>query len=465
MVSRRRALQALGSATGLALAGCLSDDGPTDTSTEPGTTAGSGGTRQPSGTPTVADTDRTADDRTDDRPDTPQRTARNVTPAGWSPDWRYQLADPSGENAYLYSIFAGGSDLYALLGNSADPAFVEAIDSAAGEQRWTRSFDARPTGLTATDRAAYLAVGDDNDPEEGWTQVHALDLTDGATDWTFRRDGQALSVVAETDSLALVFGEEIRRRGTHEATPTDHDARESWVHVLDRTSGDHRFAITDEEIHDVQVVGDTIYVAAGRKLVAISVEGSERWRVRADYPGYVIRPADDVVYFLTRIEHREMVVHGVTRDGQRRFRRRLAIQRRATTDGQRLYVGGDAIVALDPDGSEAWRHDRHGTRPLLGPAGETVYYRTGRRANAATAFDAADGTSRWTYTPPTENAWPAFAVGDSVVVDTVGDGVYAVAASDGRPRKHYAGEVDGDPVRVDDTLFVAGDEQVAALSL
>lgn len=142
-------------------------------------------------------------------------------------------------------------------------------------------------------------------------------------------------------------------------------------------------------------------------------------------------------------------------------------------DGDRLYAGGDAVAALDPDGSVAWRVDANGKWLLLGPDGETLYTRAGRTSDAVDAYAASGrqgGSKRWRFDPPSQNAWPEAATREAAVVSAITGSsadepsrtVYAVR--DGRATKALGRDLVFTAVTADGAVYLGdGTSQAVAL--
>ena len=140
-------------------------------------------------------------------------------------------------------------------------------------------------------------------------------------------------------------------------------------------------------------------------------------------------------------------------------------------DGDRLYAGGEHVLALEPDGSVAWRDRSYGQWLLLSPGAGTLYTRAGRGQDRVRAYRAADGERRWTLRPPglsSNDAWPVAATPEVAIVEgiTAGHGddpfttLYAVR--EGEARKALATEPVFDVEGQDGAVFVAG-ESIRAL--
>lgn len=129
-----------------------------------------------------------------------------------------------------------------------------------------------------------------------------------------------------------------------------------------------------------------------------------------------IADAAERIFYLTG-EDAGAVLHGVATSGDGAWQRSLPVEELLVADG-RLYAGDEVVVAVEPDGTIAWRDTEHGQWLLLDPSADTLYTRSNRQADAATAY-AVTGTERWTFDPPSNDAWPEAATRDAVVVSAI----------------------------------------------
>jgi hypothetical protein len=447
MVSRRRVLQL--AAGGLAGgAGCLG--GPRNEST----------TAPPDGTPTGS----TA---TDDEPTGPPGGESTQTPMdlpAWTPEWTMSF-----DAAHVLGLDVADGLLYATTSSEGGPSAVAAVDPAERAGLWSTGAEdeavGRPYpdharggwGVTVAADAVYHVAGPAEERE--WSAVHALDRASGSRRWSLRRD-RVLGVVGVLDDAVVVRGEEFfpepgRTAHSHE---TPEEPLSTVLYGLAPHDGTVRWTREFVGVVDAAVAPGAVYVAAGDRLVGLDADGATRFTYRQG-PPTAVEATGDRAYYLTG-DDETATVHGVAPAGGADWTRRPPVDELLLADG-RLYAGGDAVVRVDPDGTIAWREDAHGRWLLTDPDGDTLYTRAGGRADRATAYDV-DGGERFTFAPPSNNAWPEAATTDALMATAITpwegpfNTVYAVDA-DGQPTA--ARQLDGlfEAVGLDGTFYVADD--------
>jgi outer membrane protein assembly factor BamB len=161
------------------------------------------------------------------------------------------------------------------------------------------------------------------------------------------------------------------------------------------------------------------------------------------------------------------------RDGHRRWTRGLPGRTRsAVVAGDRVVVAGEGLVrGYTLDGTLAWERDLGPRMASVGTAVDgtalvaTEIARQDNRDPDVRAYDAGDGTRRWTRPSPRWRAATA-AAGDTVYTLSsefqVGSTLTARALSDGRPRWSRDLKDNGipeGPYAVDGTVYVAPDDE------
>lgn len=180
------------------------------------------------------------------------------------------------------------------------------------------------------------------------------------------------------------------------------------------------------------VVGDLVVVATSAGVSALSFrDGTEAWRSTAVTPATVESP----------IDYGETLVPPV-----------------AGPDGAVYAAGEDALVALDPDGSERWRYDATGS--FRTPVVHRGTVHAGSDAGVV-ALDAADGTELWTAAVEPWGDMPA--VVDGAVVVAGGGPTVALEADSGAQRWRNDRQADAHPVAADGSVYVGGYDGLAAL--
>jgi hypothetical protein len=457
MVSRRRFIQ-LGAATLVASAGCIGDqDAPTPES--PG--SGSGG--QPSPT---------------DPGDGPTTTPGDLPT--WEPAWSLSFDGVNG-----LGLDTADGLLYVTQSAEDGPSSVAAVDPDRQEVLWRTVSEGEAVGgshataqgiargqwgSTLTDDSVYTVAGPAEERE--WTALHALDRENGDRRWSLERERE-LGVAGVLDGLVVATGLEFFPGPGQ--TPVSHQTPEeplvTVVYGVDPGDGTVRWTREFEGVADVAVSTDGVFVGTEDRLFGLDHEGTETF-TDGHGPTVAVEAVPGRVYHLTGdpYENGPQTLHGVSPAGDRDWRHDLGVEE-LLLDGNRLYVGGSGgVAAVEPDGTMPWRDDDSGQWLLLDSDRDTLYTRSGRRADAATAYDTA-GETRWTFDPPSNNAWPEAATADALMVtvitgDSADEPFKTVYAVDGDGEATAARGVDTvfDALGLDGTIYLT-DGQANLLAL
>lgn len=432
MTSRRRALQ-LGIALLPATAGCLTE------------------LRQ---------------SKSSDIGDGPEKTPGDV------PEWTADWTRPFGDWTVL-GLDADDGLLYATLSKNDGPSAVAAVDPDERSVRWQTESEGEAVGgshasyqrisrgqwgVTLTDDSVYAVAGPAE--ERTWSAIHALDQTDGERRWSLQRQ-RKLTVAGVTDGLVVATGLEFfPPPGT---TPVSHQTPDSplstAVYGLDAATGTVRWTREFDGVQDVSVNGNGVYVAVGDRLIGLGRDGTTQFSYERG-PGNRVEAAAERIFYLTG-EDSTATLHGVASNGGGDWQRDVSVEE-LLLDGDRLYAGGDAVLAVNADGTVVWRDDDHGQWLLLDPDRDALYTRSGVSADAATTYDVG-GEERWTFDPPSDDAWPEAATRDALVVSAITGGksaeepfytVYAVNA-EGRATGALGKDTVFDAVGLDGTIYLA----------
>lgn len=420
MVSRRAVLRLAGATVAGTSAGCGSEPPPTASHARSKTPPTAGDDAEPSPTGGAADV--------------------------WTPVWRRTVPE---EN--VLGLTPGrGDELYASLSDETGPSAVARLAPHDGEIVWHTSFEGEPVegsfagarpdsrehwGATVGSEAVYSVHGGDD-----WTALHALDRQTGEVRWSDRKSREFVVHGVVSDTVVATAGEFAR-------PPTDGPAtaepRESTLLAYDARTGAVRWSRSFAGVADVAVGEDAIHVAAGDRVVVVGLDGDERSRFEGDRPARAVRVSDSQVFYVTGTYGAGSTVHGLERGGTPEWMLDVAASE-FLVDGGRLYVGGDVLAAIDPDGTVAWRVDRGSDLLLVGPAGNVVLARAFRSAGAGTeevvTAYGTGGRHRFAFDPPGRRARPRAATAGTVVVEGVDDGpaVWDVDSADGgRRRRHH----------------------------
>lgn len=447
MTSRRRLL-ALAAGTLAGTAGCL-DGGP----------------------------GATPDDGVDDDTPTTLADGPTTTPGdvpAWTPAW-VRSFDPGN----VLGVDAAGGTLYLTLSREGGPSTVVAVDPAGGDELWRAEAEGEAVGgshagdqgvargqwgVTVADDAVYAVAGPAE--ERRWTGLHAIDRATGERRWSLERERE-LGVAGVEDGLVVATALEFFP-GPDE-TPVSHQSPDeplsTVVYGLDPADGTVRWTRDVAGVVDVATAADRVYVAAGDRLVGLDHAGETAFTYEQG-PAVQVEAVEGRAYYLAG-EDETATVHAVAFDGDAHWTRDLSVDELLVDDG-RLYAGGDVVVAVESDGSVAWRDDDHGQWLLPTPGGDTLYTRAGVQADRATAYDAGGG-ERWTFDPPSTNAWPEAATDDALAVTAITpeegafNTVYAVDA-DGQATAALDVDTVFEAVGLGGTIFLAdGDGRLLAL--
>ena len=354
------------------------------------------------------------------------------------------------------------------------------MDPDAREVAWRAEFEGEPVagshagfrpiardgvGATVTD-ARVLAVTSGAGAYD-WSAIRAVARSGGAHEWSFRAE-RRLAVHGVADGTVYATGREYFEPESAHDTPDE--PLSSVLYALDAGTGEVRWTRAFAGVVDVAVGTGGVYVASVDGLAALGLEGSRRWTVGGDAEGRAVRAAEDRIFYLAAVDHDRSDVYGLSPGGEVEWTTRLPVHE-VLLDGDRLYAGGEDTLALEPDGSVAWRdNEAYGQWLLLSPDGETLYTRAGRGQDRARAYRAADGTRRWTYRPrglSSNNAWPVAATAEAAVVEGItaehGDDPFTTlyAVRDGEATKALATEPVFDVEGFGDAVFLAGGSVVA----
>lgn len=371
--------------------------------------------------------------------------------------------------------------LYATLGRDGGPSAVAAVDPSEWSVRWETEAEGEAVsgshapgagiargqwGVTLAADAVYAVAGRVEDRR--WTAVHALDRASGDRRWSVRRERE-LAVAGTLDDLVVAAGTEFfpPPGETAHGHRTPEEPLSTVVYGIDAANGDVRWRREFTGVRDAAVGAEGVYVGAGNRLVGLDPDGSDRFTYDRGPATAVEATAGRVVYLTG--ENGGATLHGVAPDGSGDWRYRAPVGE-LLSDGDRVYAGGDAVVAVASDGTVDWRDDDHGQWLLLDPGRDSLYARSGERAGAATAYDVR-GTERFTFDPPSTNAWPEAATRDALAVSAITESgsddpfltVYAVTA-DGEATAALGVDTVFDAVGLDGTVYLGdGDANLLAL--
>jgi hypothetical protein len=452
MVSRRRLLR-LGAG---AVAGTAT------------TTGCVGSPRRGDGTASAdtANATESAPNGADDAPTTPGDLPR------WSPDWTLSFDDWHVLGLDVDDAADADGSLYVTLSRDGGDSAVAAVDPGDRSVRWRTPMDGEAVGGShasyqriarggwgvTLDRDTVYAVAGRADERE-WTALHAFDRASGDERWSLERDRE-LGVAGVSAGLLVATGLEFFPPA--DQTPVSHQTPEeplkTVVYGVDPTDGAVAWERTFTAVEDVAVGEWGVVVATDGGLVVLGRDGARRFTV-GDGPATRVEVAGDRAFVLTG-EDEGATLSGVAANGDVDWRYDAPVHELCLA-GDRLYAGGDAVVALDADGTVVWRDDDYGQWLLFDPDGDTLYTRSGVQQDAATAYDAAGG-ERWTFDPPSNNAWPEAATKDSLVATaiTAEDAddpfktVYAVDSA-GEATASFGRDTVFDAVGVADTAYLA----------
>ncbi|WP_049916659.1 outer membrane protein assembly factor BamB family protein [Halogeometricum pallidum] len=462
MVSRRQFLR-LGAAAlpTIGIAGCLGGPSPL------------GGPNAPPPTDSATST-------TEATGDGPSETLGEV-PA-WEPDWSLSF------DGDVLGLEADGGDLFTTVsdeGGDSAVAAIAAVDPADESVRWRTAMEGEAVagshasargiarggwGATLDGDAVYAVAGRADERE--WTALHSLDRSTGERRWSLERDRE-LGVAGVSEGLLVATGLEFFPPA--DVTPTSHQTPEepltTVVYGLDADDGSLRWTREFEAASDVGAGPEGVYVAAGNRFVGLGLDGETRFTLRVGGgPPRRVEVDGDRAFLLTG-EDGDATLSGVAPNGDVDWRLDAPVGE-LLLGAERLYAGGDAVLAVDSDGAVDWRDDDYGRWLLLDPDDDTLYTRSGVGADAATAYDASGGGERWTFSPPSNNAWPEAATAERLVATAItaedADSpfytVYSVDA-DGEATKSLGVDTAFDALGVDGRVYLGdGESNLLALT-
>jgi outer membrane protein assembly factor BamB len=394
---RRRFLAGLGASV-FALAGCVGREEP---EADPGTE------RTP--TPDTTTPEPSPSDTPVSQPDGwPQRFGGNVL-----------------------SVDADGEELFAVVGGGSEPDSRMVSLTPDGSVRWETPFEANEHGhgpdephegdggwgTWVTDDTVYLAAGMRH---ERWT-VRAFARADGDVRWSYEAERQLAIRDVTADSL-LVTAEEIFVPEHSHDTPEDPLVSE--LSLLDRETGEATALGSLDAVRAATLRDGDAYAIAGSQVVALDGTGGSRWRYDLPGEGTELHPTADGVLAVANNDGMvggEARVVGIGPDGDRLWRHDVpaAFDNDVLFADGTLFAGGAAgVAAVRADGTLAWRDDRAGGWPVYDADTGRLYTRSGKSAGATTAYGP-DGSRRWTFDPPSTNAWAAGVTDDAVLATAI----------------------------------------------
>ncbi|MCT9095719.1 PQQ-like beta-propeller repeat protein [Haloarchaeobius sp. HME9146] len=449
MYDRRQVLAASGTLlTGVA--GCLStDDQGTGTRTTTRSTA----------TPTTdPETATSTDDTTSDDSTTEEDTAELPDwEHDWYRSWDYDHAlgiDPFGGTAYV--TLSDESD-----GNSA----TVAVDPADGTTLWETVHDGEAVGMsyvrhnegddqwgvTITDETVFSVNGRADQFE--WTTLHALNRETGARRWKVRRE-RLLGVVGVFAGRVFVLAQDFFKP---EHSHDEPEPRPTSLLALDAATGEVRWEETvtaAEATATADAAG--AYLLADDRLLAFAHDGTSRGEQALGTAGTDLAAATGGRYVFYRDGSGDHIA-GFAPDASLDWTRSVDHGDHLAVDGV-LYLSKPSVSSLAADGAIRWQSDAFGGDFVVSPDGSVLYGRSGRQADAVTAFATDDGTARWTFDPPAQNAWPAAATAGTVVTEALaeqGYTLYPVDAASGKPLARLTGVHSFAVEGLDETVLVA----------
>ncbi|WP_435345607.1 PQQ-binding-like beta-propeller repeat protein [Haloarchaeobius sp. HRN-SO-5] len=411
MYDRRTVLAATGAMLS-SLAGCLSTDAGPET-TAPDASTGTDQTDEP--TPGMA-----TDEGFDDPPDWENE---------WYRSWDYSNAlgvDPVGGVAYVTASDEHGG-----------PSATVAVDPADGSTLWATEHEGEAVGrsyampnegddhwgVTVADDAVFSVNGRADQFE--WTTLHAMDRGTGERLWHLRRD-RLLGVEGVVEGTVFVLATDFFEP---EHSHDEPEPRPMTVLAVDADTGEVRWDETVTAAEATAAVdADGVYLVADDRLLAFAHDGTKRGERALATTGARLAVADGGRFLLQRAEAASRV-SGIATDGSEQWSHEREVFDHLAVDDV-LYVDDPGVGAIGSDGSVRWETDAGGGDFFAGPSRETLYTRSGLRADAVTAHRTSDGTAQWTFDPPHRNAWPAAATSETVVVEALAEHAYRVYAVD-----------------------------------
>lgn len=454
MVSRRTTLRLAGAAL-LPAAGCSER---------------TGGPREPTDSPSASPTGGgTNDPRTE-----PSSTPPDDLPE-WKPAWTRSV-----EERHVLGLDTHDGAVYASLSSEGGPSAVAALDPTDGTELWRTSTPGElegrtyaesndgddQWGVTVTDDRVFAVTGHADEYER--TALRALDRATGEVGWSMRHE-RSLAVRGVHDGTVYVTSREFFEPEHSHDTPEEPLPTELFA--MDVADGTLRWSYPFAGVADVAVSPGGVVVAAGTGLTCLDHDGSKRFDVDTGTEGRALAATADRVFFLGEDDTMGRPVHGYAFDGtpewgERRRVRDVLLDR----DRGRLYAAGDVTLAVEADGSLAWRAPVQSGNPLLfDTAGETLYTRGD--GSSAEALALPDGSHRWSFDPRERYAWPVAATADTAVVEGFAEGraLYAVEPASGEATRRRGFGADAilftTETAAGHALVGTGDASVVALPL
>lgn len=400
---------------------------------------GGSGVDTPTRTPTPASTAVSTDgtpppDRTPTDEGTPARESRS-----WEPAWQRTVA----ERALGLDPFGG--TLYAAVEDGPESSAVVALVPEDGTVRWRAPLDGEVVkegyvryneggdlwGVTPTDATVYAATG--RVAPGGWGAVHALDRETGDIRWSHREAGRRVVVRGVADGTVLVGSAEVP--SPPETTHSTPKPTPGEVRGLAATDGAEQWSVRFDPLDRVWPGAGAVYALSGTAVVALESDGIERWRYDAGHEVRAVRDAGNRTYHVT---DDPTVVRGIDRTGHVAWARQLSVLSTLVGPDDRLFVGGDATLALDPGGTVVWRDPASSNPGYVGPANDTLY--VDASGGAVGAYALPTGRSLWTFDPPERHVRPVTATRGMVAVQALTDEerrLYAVDRETGTMRQWY----------------------------
>ena len=331
----------------------------------------------------------------------------------------------------VLSVDAAGEALFVVVGGGSESDSKAVALAPDGSVRWETPFEANEHGrgpdephegdggwgTWVAEDTVYLASGMRH---EQWT-VRAFARGDGSVRWSYEAERRLAIRDVTADSL-LVTGEEIFVPEHSHDTPDDPLVSE--VSVLDSETGEATALGSLDGVTAATFHNGDAYAIAGSQVVALDGAGGSRWRYGLPGEGTELHPTAEGVLAVAEndgLTGGEGRVIGVSAGGERLWRHDVPTAHDTDVlfaDGV-LFAGGAAgVAAIRVDGTVAWRDDRAGGWPVYHDATDRLYTRSGRGAGAATAYGP-DGNRRWTFDPPSNNAWAAGVTDDAVLATAI----------------------------------------------
>ena len=494
--TRRTFLCAGGSLlVGAGFAGCIggdtADSDPARTTTDSSNTAASTTIADPTVTPTRSDKQTTGTDRhspsgTDREPrsDTDEETrlstdeqpSTSTTPE--SPEATSTVSDDSSEWSPTWSmpfdewpvlgLDAVDDRLFATLSKN-NVSAVAAIDPAAQSVLWQTESEGEAVkgshasyqhiarsqwGVTFDSEAVYAVTSSAGDSSTN--AVHAFNRATGKRRWSLRRKRE-LAVAGVIDDLVVATSLELSEQRTV-SHQTSESPLSTIVYGLDAVNGTVHWTHEFVGVQDVAVNSNGVYVAVTDRLVGLGLNGKRRFSYEQG-PATRVEAAAGRIFYLTG-DYSASTLYGVAPSGSMDWQHDLPVNEFLLV-GDRLYVGGKAVAAIEANGTIAWRDNTYGEWLLLDPDRDTLYTRSQKRSDAVTAYSV-DGEKRWTFDPLVNDMWPEAATNDALIVSAItGDNgnepfltVYAVNSA-GKPTASFGKDTVFDATGLNGTAYLA----------